>query len=487
MTPPSNSSSTSVSTPLGSPPPRIGTTRNLDYPSRGWQVAKIAQVIGTPLMPWQQHVADVALEYDPDTGENRYRELCLLVPRQSGKTTLLLSLIVHRALAFGKPQLSHYTAQTGDDAKEKWKEHVELLGNTPLRRFFTTNDTNGRQAIEWVNGSKYRPKAPTVKGGHGKTLHQGIIDEAFSQIDSRVQQAMRPAMITQPNAQFIVVSTAGDATSLFLNRKIETNRARLETEPDAPAKVAYFEWSAPEGAAIDDEEVWWQCMPALGRTIRPDEIRAELESDMTEREFRRAYYNQTDKGAAAEQILDPEIWLDTIDDNSRVNGRVTFAVDVAPDRSWATIAFAGTNHQGLDHVGLAKHDRGTSWIVEDLVAIMRRNNASTVYVQAGRQAAMLTQDLERAGLQVVAFNLADTAAACAGFYDAVQNNTLRRRPGQPALDEALAGTVWSRGETRVFDRGNSTTNISPLYAAALARWGHFIAAQESVDILATIA
>lgn len=438
-------------------------------------------------MPWQQHVADVALEYDPDTGENLYREICLLVPRQSGKTTLLLSLIVHRALAWGRPQLSHYTAQTGDDAKEKWKEHVELLGNTPLRRFFTTNDTNGRQAIEWVNGSKYRPKAPTVKGGHGKTLHQGIVDEAFSQIDSRVQQAMRPAMITQPDAQFIVVSTAGDATSLFLNRKIDFNRARLEADPDAPSNVAYFEWSAPEGAAIDDEDIWWQTMPALGRTIRPAEIRAELESDMSERDFRRAYYNQTDKGTAAEQIVEPELWLDTIDDSSRVDGRVTFALDIAPDRSWSTIAFAGTNALGYDHIGLAKHDRGTSWVVEELAAVMNRNGADTVYVQAGRQAAMLTQDLERAGIKVVAFNLLDTGAACAGLYDAIQNNTLRRRPGQPALDEALAGTVWSRGQTRVFDRGNSTTNISPLYAVALARWGHFIAAQESVDILATIA
>lgn len=438
-------------------------------------------------MPWQQHVADIALEYDAQTGEQLYREIDLLVPRQSGKTTLLLSLIVHRALAWGKPQLTHYTAQTGDDAIEKWKEHVELLNNTPLRRYFDTNDTNGQRALEWANGSKYRPKAPTVKGGHGKTLHQGIVDEAFSQIDSRVQQSMRPAMITQPDAQFIVTSTAGDATSLFLNRKIEFNRARLEAEPDAPSDIAYFEWSAPDGAPIDDEDTWWQCMPALGRTIRPQEIRAELESDMTEREFRRAYYNQTDKGATAEQIVEPELWLNTIDPNSLVPGRKAFALDIAPDRSWSTIAFAGTNAQGFEHVGLAKHDRGTSWVVADLAAVMHRNGADTVYVQAGRQASLLTQDLERAGLTVVAFNLNDTAAACAGFYDAVQNKTLRRRPGQPALDEAIAGTVWSRGQARVFDRGNSTTNISPLYAAALARWGHFISAQESIDILATIA
>ncbi len=479
-----------MSTPLGSPPPRFGTKRNLDNPTRGWQVARIAQALGQPLMPWQQHVADVALEYDATTGLPLYRECNLLVPRQSGKTSLILALIVHRAVAWGGPQLTHYTAQTGDDAIEKWGEHVELLRSTPLRRIFTTRDVNGQRALEWRNGSKYRPKAPTPKGGHGKTLHQGIVDEAFSQIDSRVQQAMRPAMITQPTAQFIVASTAGDATSLFLNRKIESNRARLEAEPEAPSSIAYFEWSAPEDAPVDDEEIWWQCMPALGRTIRVQEIRAELEAaqlEGKEQDFRRAYYNQTDKGTAREQIVAVDQWDETIDDASRVDGQIAFALDIAPDRSWSSIGFAGTSFTGYDHVGLAKHARGTSWVVEELAAVMNRNGASTVYVQAGKQAALLTQDLERAGLNVIAFNLRDTAAACAGFYDSIVDGRLRRRPNQPALDVALAGTVWSGGDARVYDRGNSTTVISPLYAVTLARWGHIIGAQQSVDIFETIA
>ena len=56
-------------------------------------------MLGTPLMPWQQRVADTALEVDPGTGRLAYREVTLTVPRQSGKTTLILALAVHRALA----------------------------------------------------------------------------------------------------------------------------------------------------------------------------------------------------------------------------------------------------------------------------------------------------------------------------------------------------------------------------------------------------
>ena len=101
----------SPSSPLTCPP-RFSTPRHPDRDTMGPQVAKVAQALGTPLMPWQQHVADVALEIDPETGRLAYRELVLTVPRQSGKTTLILALAVHRAIGFGQPQRITYTAQT---------------------------------------------------------------------------------------------------------------------------------------------------------------------------------------------------------------------------------------------------------------------------------------------------------------------------------------------------------------------------------------
>src|SRR5215207_2302173 len=67
------------------------TTPRTDRPTRGGEVGRFAAALGTPLMPWQQHVADVAMEVDPDTGRLVYRRIVLTVPRQSGKTTLLLA------------------------------------------------------------------------------------------------------------------------------------------------------------------------------------------------------------------------------------------------------------------------------------------------------------------------------------------------------------------------------------------------------------
>jgi phage terminase large subunit-like protein len=73
-------------------------------------------------MPWQQAAVDVAFEYDPVTGDLRYDEVDITVPRQSGKTTLTLAKKVHRLTVMAKklgPQRSTYTAQTRLAARKK--------------------------------------------------------------------------------------------------------------------------------------------------------------------------------------------------------------------------------------------------------------------------------------------------------------------------------------------------------------------------------
>ena len=76
--------------------PRIATERT-DRPTKGGEVAKVAEMLGTPLMPHQQLVVDVALEENED-GTPAYQEVVLTVPRQSGKSALVCALMVWNAL-----------------------------------------------------------------------------------------------------------------------------------------------------------------------------------------------------------------------------------------------------------------------------------------------------------------------------------------------------------------------------------------------------
>src|SRR5690348_15325275 len=76
--------------------PRWSTPRNPTRPTLGPALAAIANELGQPLMPWQRLVADVGLELTDD-GRPAYREVVFTVPRQSGKTTVILGWAVQRA------------------------------------------------------------------------------------------------------------------------------------------------------------------------------------------------------------------------------------------------------------------------------------------------------------------------------------------------------------------------------------------------------
>lgn len=55
----------------------------------GPRLAGIAAMMGTPLIPWQRYVADVACELDEDTGTFHYDTIVISTPRQCGKSALV--------------------------------------------------------------------------------------------------------------------------------------------------------------------------------------------------------------------------------------------------------------------------------------------------------------------------------------------------------------------------------------------------------------
>ena len=125
-------------------PPRYSTARRVSRATYGPRVAETARLLGLELMPWQQHVADVALEVDPATGLLAYREVVLTVPRQAGKTILGLAAKTHRCLGFGGPQNVLYTAQDRIHALAKWEDdQIPALQASPLNRLFTVRRQRG--------------------------------------------------------------------------------------------------------------------------------------------------------------------------------------------------------------------------------------------------------------------------------------------------------------------------------------------------------
>jgi hypothetical protein len=453
-------------------PPRWTSPRSPGRQTLGGRIAEVADLLGTPLMPWQRHVADVALELDPATGLLAYREVVLTVPRQSGKTTLLLAVMVHRALGFGSRQKIMYTAQDRLSARKKWEdEHVLVLEQSPVRAMFNVRRQIGQEAIRWHNGSLHGLTAPSEKAVHGDTLDLGVIDEAFAREDDRVEQGMKPAMVTRPQPQLWVVSTAGTLKSVYLREKVEAGR--LAAQAGITSGVCSFEWSAPPDADPGDPATWYGCMPALGRTARVEAIRADFQT-MKLDEFRRAYLNQWPSEAPDEWlVVGRDEWQALTDPRSQIDGRVAFAADITPDRSTGSIAVAGLRADGLRHVESAVDpQRGTSWIAPELLRLVAEHKPCAVVIDGAGEAGSLIAPLEAAGVEVVKPTLREATQACGQFYELVTDSKALRHRGEPALTAALAGARKREiQDAWLWARKGLAVNISPLVASTLALWG----------------
>ena len=103
------------------------------------------------------------------------------------------------------------------------------------RRDYTVRLSNGKERILWnQNGSIIRPSATTPTAGHGKTLDLAIIDEAFAHTDLRVDQSFGPPMLTRPEPQTWIVSTAGTWESVYFNAKRAAGRGRSKPVRNHP-------------------------------------------------------------------------------------------------------------------------------------------------------------------------------------------------------------------------------------------------------------
>lgn len=423
----------------------------------------MARALGFELMPWQQLVADVATEETKD-GRPVYSQITVQVPRQAGKTTLLLALEVHRALMYGGPQFVAYTAQTGTDARMKLiRDQVPILQDSPIRSAIRrVYLANGTEAVVFRNGSRIDPVPNTPSAGHGRTLDLAIIDEARFDVDDTREAALLPAMVTRPTSQLFVISTAGDATSVYLRKRVEDGRALVQSK--GPTSRAYFDWSASDDDDPADPATWWRTHPAMGYTITEEAIRARYEAAVAQDRLGTFVQEYLCIWTATETNAIPERYLVRVLDGSAApSGRLSFGIDVALDRSSAAIAVADETGR----VELIDAREGVSWVVDRALDLWRRHKGPLV-VDGYSPANSLVDRLEAGGVPVVRYGTRDMAAAVGTFYDAILEEAVKIRPAahlESALRSARkkqlnGGWLWSRTDVAV--------DISPLFAATVA-------------------
>ncbi|MBO0713505.1 MAG: terminase family protein [Acidimicrobiales bacterium] len=437
-------------------------------------MAKLARELGRPLFPWQQAVVDVALERS--RYRYRYPLVTVSVPRQSGKTTLVALLAVHRCRAQAESQV-WYTAQSRMDAVLRWRELVRVLRRSNLVELlpwarkaaaeewdFRIRATTGEETIEFPNGSAIRLFAPSEDSLHGSVTDLVIIDEARF-FDERQGNALMAAVLpTQAtrDGQVWITSTAGSSTSTFLHRQLVAGRESLT---DRQARRAHAEWgiTEPHLRPGDLLERVWAAHPSAGLPggINRDALMTSADT-MPAWQFAHEFGNRW-RTEADDRLLPEHVWERSVALQPMGEGTPVFGVDVALDRSTAAVVACVGGVCQLVEVTTAAS------VVDRCIELVGKWGGE-VWVDAGGPAATVAESLRYSTVadQLKVTSTRELAAACGAFYDALMADPPQvwHRPSAELDDVAAQARRRPLGQSWAFDRGPGPAMIAMVLAWA---------------------
>jgi phage terminase large subunit-like protein len=420
----------------------------------------LAASVGLVLDPWQRHVLDGALGERADGRWSAF-EVGLLVSRQNGKGSILEARELAGLFLFNE-QLIIHSAHEFKTAQEHFRRVLSLVTNYDhLRKLVSrVRTSHGEEGIELKTGQRLRFVARTGPSGRGFSGDVIVLDEAMI-LSPAVMAALLPTMSARPNPQVWYTASAGFPDSNLLRAVRE--RGKAGGDPG----LAWFEWSAPEDASLDDRAAWAAANPALGIRVAEEFVQRERAA-MPEVEFARERLGMWDAGGR-DRVIPLEVWNALEDPKSQPDDRLAFALDATPNRESASIGLAGRRPDGWIHVEVVENRAGIDWLVQRTVELQRRWLAP-VYLDPAGPVGSIAPALEAAGVEFVKLNATDYKQACGSFYDHAMERKLRHI-GQPLLNAAL-GSARKRdlGDAWAWHR-RDYTDISPLVSVTNALYG----------------
>jgi len=273
-----------------------------------------------PLRWWQQLVATRLLEVDRD-GRLVWETATMSTARQVGKSWLLRELCLwrmHQRERFGEPQDVLHTGK--DMAVCLEVQRPARVWAKGRKNDYRVREANGQVEIELLeDGSRWLLRAKEAVYGYSVAL--AVVDEAWKVRAGSVDEGLTPTMAEREQPQLVLVSTAHrKATRLMLEaRQVALNAL------EAPDSDLLIEWSAPEGAEMDDAAAWQQASPhwttrrrrLVGKALeraRAGEIEDPDEPD-PEQSFRAQWLNQwprklAEPSGATEPLFADGVWAE---------------------------------------------------------------------------------------------------------------------------------------------------------------------------------
>lgn len=458
-----------MSSPTLSPPsapPRYATPKPQGL-TLGPMISKTMELIGYQPMPWQDWAADVIGELRED-GLPRWPMVIVSVPRQSGKSALMMSVAVHRILTRPNARV-WYTAQTGADAADQWRENLDKVNSSPISSVFSSRRANGSQVLTCkATAGRFSPHPPTEEKLHGKQSDLNIIDEAWAFDEAEaaaLMQAIVPTQATRPGAQVIVVSTMGTTKSSWFHGLVDRARA-------GDPGIALLDWGINPGDDSTDLDVIAAAHPAYGFTVDMaslEDARAQLGATA---EFARGYGNRAT--GALERLIPLDQWQSVqSSDSIPADAEISLAAAIDIDRTQGAIAAGWIDNNGDPMLEIIDVRPGTSWLKSRLDDLGKRHGVKGVCVDAIGPSGPLADEINRTarpghGIELIPVTVRDLTSASAELYDRIVTGRVKIRPDR---DLDLAAEIVTRrrlGDAWTWSRRGSAGSIAALEAATLA-------------------
>lgn len=459
-------------------------------------MADLSYKAGVTLDGWQETILSAAMGERADATWAAKR-VGVSVPRQNGKSQLLVARALAGVLLFGEKKIV-ISAHQADTAREAFSKLVEILeadGNGWLMDRVRPNgimNAINREAVKFRNGATVQFKARTGAGGRGFSSDCLLLDEA-QRLKRAAWVSINSTMSAMPNPQVWLLGTPptpedeGDVfESIRDSSRAGTATATAWTEWGAdPSSAAFAEVMKPKPRAWtpEIEALCWSANPAWNTRINTEVVQGEFDS-YTQDEFAQDRLGVwlSDLGKSGSRAVSAEQWVDSAVD-AAPGGTRAFAVSFNLDGD--RLALAGARkHDGGVHVEIIdalEDDRGVEaglsaladWFCErDEDGSPRWRTSSGIAISGRSGAPALAQLLRDRRVPDRWLFLPSTqkyVEACSMWLEGMRGGTITHlRDGQGVLDDSVAVTdVDKRG-------GLSATSVdgddTPVEAVALAHW-----------------
>jgi len=413
----------------------------------------VSSMLGRPLLPHQLRdlAAPVSETNLAGTGY-AHTSVCVLMPRQVGKTSTLFALLLARMM-HQSGYAAAYTAQTGHTVTERfgdpgaWLDQVE---QSPLAARHRTRRSQGTERVTNTRTASFVKAFPPRPGKlRSNALDCVVLDECQEHdwVLGRILEAdVGPVFTTRPRRQLIMAGTA--AGPGWWKSKVDAARA------GAGLLVEVGTW--PADADPTDPATWHAHHPGLMHGLTDvGHLHDEL-ARLGPQSFAREYGNRWDDDATGDAPVPIPAWDACL---ATVPGQAAaVAFDVTPDRVTASIVgVTSTSSVRLLWSGPARDlPQRLDELAGDLAVHALPGQAGTAadLRAAGRTVHLLTADTYR--------------RACQQFHDAVVRGDVHH-DHQPELREsfAVADRAW-HGDAWVLSARRSAGDITAAAAAVVA-------------------